>query len=201
MNAIGMRFRLIKHLAFNGEIQGLQKWLKRIAAIALTAVLAGAALLWYVKPSEPLGLAYEPVSFRQKIAEMAKSLEFSIDLTEQELDDLMKQKLAERAQLSEKLRVTGARLEQNGTNAAAYINLMYAERFPIGAVFYFQLEWAEPDLVIRHTGTRIRGFDIPLAWIRLDPVFISLGQQLPPFIAVKKVTFHSSGATISFGLK
>lgn len=179
----------------------LQKWLKRIAAIVLSAVLTGAAILWYIKPSEPLDLIYEPVPFRQKIAEMAKNLKFSVLLTEQELNDLMKQKLAERAQLSEKLRVTGARLEQNGTIATAYINLMYAERVPIGAVFSFQLEWAEPNLAIRHTGTRIRGLDIPLAWLRLDPVFIAFEQHLPPFIAVKNITFHPSGVTVSFGLK
>ncbi|PYI52150.1 hypothetical protein [Paenibacillus flagellatus] len=179
----------------------LRKTIKAAAVLlVIAALLLGAAVL-YVRPAETLDLAYEPVSVSQKLLDIVKTRKPEVHLTGRELNDLVKMKLAERPQLNERVTIEGARLEQRGDRLTAYVNLKTIAGVRVGAALDFALEWKAPELVVRHTGTRIRDFTVPPSWLTLDPVVVPIDDSAVPLVKVKAIAFLDDGVRIDLGLK
>jgi hypothetical protein len=171
-----------------------------LAVLLLLAVLGVCAAIWYVKPTEPLNLDYGQVSVSQKVLDMVKARKPEVQISERELNDIVKKQLAERSQLRPNVVIEGARFEQQVDRLTAYVNLKTVGGVRVGAVLDFKLQWNAPRLTISHTGTRIRSWNVPSSWLQLDPIVVRVDDALPPLIAIKDIHFGEDGITVSLKL-
>ncbi|MDF2663588.1 MAG: hypothetical protein K0Q94_6379 [Paenibacillus sp.] len=170
-----------------------------LAVLVLLAAAAGAAV-WYAKPQEKLDLAYRPLSFVDKALDMLQNRKLEVRLNEQELNDLLKKKLSEQPQLRPNVTIEGARFEQRGDRLTAHVNIRTAANVKVGAALDFALEWRSPDLIVRHTATRIRDWSVPSSWLQLEPIVVPISDGLPPLIAIREIRFDPQGIVVALKL-
>lgn len=178
----------------------IRKILYVFAILLLLVGAGGYAAVRYAKPTEALDLAYGPVSILQNVLDMVKVRKPDVHISERELNDLLKRQLAERAQITPDIAIEGARFEQHADRLTAYVNLKAVGGIRIGARLDFALAWEAPELIVRHVGTRIRGWAVPASWLKLDPLAINLNDSLPPLIAISQIRFEEDGITVSLKL-
>ncbi|TNJ66517.1 hypothetical protein FE784_09630 [Paenibacillus hemerocallicola] len=178
----------------------IRKAMYVLAVLLLLLGAAGYAAIRYAKPTETLNLDYGQVSVLQKLLEMVKIRKPDVHISERELNDILKKQLADRAQLTPNVVIEGARFEQHADRLAAYVNLKTAGGVRIGATLDFALAWDAPELIVRHTGTRIRSWNVPASWLQLDPMVVKIDDGLPPLIAVRDIRFEEDGITVSLKL-
>lgn len=176
------------------------RWWRRGFVILLLLAAAAAGLIWYVRPGEPLDLQYRELSVRELALGMIAARSPEVRLSENDLNQLLKQELAKRAQLRPDLRVTGARFVQDGANLQAHVNLLYRETYPVGAVLHFQLDWRSPNLIVTLRETTVKRLRIPESLVRLDPIVVPVGNQVPPPLHIRDVQFDPDGIRILIGL-
>lgn len=146
----------------------------------------------YAQPDRMLDLNYSELSIRDKLAAMLANRRLEVVLTESEVNELLKKILADRAQLREDWTLTGAQFTLNGTQWTADINLMYKEKWPIGAKLFFTVNWQDPYLTAVHTETQIKQISVPMDWFQLQPLKIPLNDYLPKPAGVRNVTFEGN---------
>jgi uncharacterized protein YpmS len=174
--------------------------LKKILIFAIAVVILLAALLAiavrHVKPTEALNLDYKEVTIRSKIADIVKNRKFEVQLTEQDLNDLVKKQLAAHQVLPNDLRIEGAKLTLLGTNLVADVNVRWQDKVPIGAQMMFTLAWNPPNLVIQHINTSVKGMQVPSTWLQLVPIELPIEDHLPILVGVKNVLFEEKAMII-----
>lgn len=159
------------------------------------------AALWYVSPAEKLDLIYEPVSISQKAADMVRNRKLEVTVSEQELNSLLKMKLAQNPQLRPDVVIEGARFEQEQNEITAFVNIKYANRISIGATLTFSLEWKPPELIIHHESTYIKKRKVPASWLQLDPILIQAEEGMPPMVGIKDIRFEKDTILIALKLQ
>ncbi|MDF2962338.1 MAG: hypothetical protein K0S39_4073 [Paenibacillus sp.] len=168
--------------------------------ILLIALLAG-GLYGYVQPQHTLDLAYTDLPVRNKLADMLASRKLEVELTEPEVNSLLKKALANQMSNRQDFEITGARFTLLGSEWVADVNLLYRKRWKLGAALRFKVSWQEPYIMAVHTGTRIRQAELPLEWFRLKPVQVPLNDHLPKLTAIKDIAFLEHSLKLSLGLK
>ncbi|WP_144028283.1 hypothetical protein [Paenibacillus ferrarius] len=169
-----------------------------IFMIILLVVIIGAPMfiIWQVKPTEALNLDYKEISIPSKIAEIVKSRKLEVQLTEQDINDLVKKQLAEHQVLPHDFRLEGAKLTLNGSNLEADLNLRWHDKLPISAKMMFTLAYHSPNMSIQHVSTSVKGTKIPSEWLHLDPIVFSIEDHLPLLIGVKNVVFEEKAVVV-----
>ncbi|WP_261381440.1 hypothetical protein [Paenibacillus cremeus] len=175
--------------------------MRTVGGLVVLAVLLAAGLVWYVKPVQPLDLAYTELPLRDKLASMLVTRKLEITLTEAEVNQLLKKALAAHAQVRPDVTITGAKFAQQGDRLVADVNLLVGGQLEAGARLNFDLAWQEPNLIAVHTGTVIKQAAIPPAWFQLAPLQVNVNNYLPQLVAVKGFTFEPSGVKLSFKLR
>lgn len=160
----------------------------------LTALLAIAVR--HVKPTEDLNLDYEEITISSKIADIVKNRKLEVQLTEQDLNDVVKKQLAAHQVLPNDFRIEGAKLTLQGSNLVADVNVRWREKIPIGAQMMFTLAWNPPNLVVQHRNTSIKGMQVPSEWVQLAPFDFPIEDHLPKLIGVKNVLFEEKAIII-----
>jgi hypothetical protein len=178
----------------------IRKALYVLVVLLLLLGAAGYAAIRYAKPTETLNLDYGQVSVMQKVLEMVKVRKPDVHISERELNDILKMQLADRAQLTPDVVIEGARFEQHADRLTAHVNLKTSVGVRVGATLDFALSWDAPELVVRHTGTRIRSWNVPASWLQLDPMVVKIDDGLPPLVAVRDIRFEEDGITVSLKL-
>jgi hypothetical protein len=171
-----------------------------IGLVVLLLLLVVGAIL-YAKPDQALNWRFEEVSVVDKAVDMIKNRKLVVQLTEQDINNLVKKHLSTHTVLPHQLELTGAQFHLQGNRLEADVNLLWQSRVPAAATLLFQLNWNSPNLEIQHIGTRIKHADIPLAWFQLDPIQIPVGNNLPKHIGIKDVNFDSAAIRIGLRLK
>jgi hypothetical protein len=146
----------------------------------------------YAQPDRMLDLNYSELSIRDKLENMLVNRRLEVVLTESEVNGLLKKTLASRAQLRDDWTLTGAQFTLKGTQWMADINLMYKEKWPIGAQLFFTVNWEDPFLTAIHTDTQIKQISVPMSWFQLEPLQIPLNDYLPRPAGVRNVTFQDN---------
>jgi len=177
------------------------KLFRAVLSLAVIAALALAGLYMYVRPTQQLDLAYSELPVRGKIADMLTNRKLEVALTEPEVNSLLKKALAEHAQVQPDVRVTGAQFTLEGDRWIADVNLLYKERWEVGARLYFSMRWQEPNLIASHTETQIKQAEIPLDWFQLEPLTLPLNDYLPKPAGVRGVTFDNHEVKIALKLR
>ena len=169
-----------------------------VLAVIVAAVLAG--IIAYVKPAEALDLAYKEVPIGNKIVDIIKNRKLEVELTEQDINDIVKKQLAAHKTLPNDVQIEGAKLTLQGTSLVADVNIRWRDQVPVGAKLNFVLAWNNPNIEIRHVSTQIKGINLPGEWLQLAPMVIPLEQYLPKLIGVKDVIFDEKSVHINLKL-
>ena len=164
-------------------------------------IVAIYGIAWYVRPSEALDLKAEEWAVSGKIVEMVKNRKLEVQLSEQEVNQLIKKRLAQKADLPHGFRIKGAKFDLQGSLLAADLNLLWDYKLPIGAKLLFTLRWNDPNLEVVHVDTHIRNMEIGTDWFQLEPIRIPLGDSLPKHVAIRSVQFDGDWIRIGFKLK
>ncbi|MGO4270414.1 hypothetical protein AB4Z22_11275 [Paenibacillus sp. TAF58] len=174
--------------------------LKKVVIFAITVVIFLIALLAiavrHVKPTETLNLDYKEITVSSKIADIVKSRKLEVQLTEQDLNDVVKKQLAAHQVLPNDFRIEGAKLTLQGSNLVADVNVRWREKIPIGAQMMFTVAWNPPNLVVQHRNTNIKGMQVPSEWVQLAPIELPIEDYLPKLIGVKNVLFEEKAIII-----
>ncbi|MDQ0901594.1 MULTISPECIES: hypothetical protein [unclassified Paenibacillus] len=160
----------------------------------LTALLAIAVR--HVKPTEDLNLDYNEITISSKITDIVKNRKLEVQLTEQDLNEVVKKQLAAHQVLPNDFRIEGAKLTLQGSNLVADVNVRWREKIPIGAQMMFTLAWNPPNLVVQHRNTSIKGMQVPSEWVQLSPFKLPIEDHLPKLIGVKNVLFEEKAIII-----
>ncbi|MFD0676458.1 MULTISPECIES: hypothetical protein [unclassified Paenibacillus] len=174
-----------------------------IVGVLLIALLAG-GLYWYVQPQTTLDLVYTDLSVRNKLAEMLASRKLEVELTEPEVNNLLKKALVARNSSNSnnnEFEITGAQFTLHGNELIADVNLLYKKQWRIGAMLQFTVSWQEPYVMVVHTGTQIRHMHLPPEWFQLKPIQVSLDDYMPKLAGIKSITFLEHSLKLSLGLK
>jgi hypothetical protein len=168
------------------------KLLRYGGMLLLVCILLLGVSYAYAQPDRMLDLNYSELSIRSKLEAMLASRRLEVVLTEPEVNDLLKKTLANRAQLREDWTLTGAQFTLEGTQWTADINMMYKEKWPIGAKLFFTVNWQDPYLTAVHTETQIKEISVPIDWFQLQPLQIPLNDYLPKPAGVRNVIFQDN---------
>lgn len=186
------------------KVKSVVKIRKLAVALIIVVTIAGLLLfagLRYVSPVQELDLRYEQVSMADQLMDMWKARRFEIEITEDELNHLLKKQLQQNTMLSEQWQVTGAQFHLQGNEGIADVNLMYASRYPVGMKLYFELKWQEPELTAAHKRTELKQWSVPAAWFSLEPLSVNMNEYLPALVKVKHVDFSGDSIKLTFGLR
>ncbi|WP_199620446.1 hypothetical protein [Paenibacillus alkalitolerans] len=165
-------------------------------------VMAAAGLVWYAAPSEQLDwTSGPPPSIRDKVEQMILERRAFIQLSETEIDALLKQYWKRQAVINEYAVVTGARFELTDNVLLAHTTVRLADTADAALVHEFRLDWEAPDIVITHLSTRMKNIEFPKDWIRFEQTRLplELDPRLP--VAVKSVEFMGDVVEIQMNLR
>ncbi|MBP1966828.1 hypothetical protein [Paenibacillus aceris] len=169
-----------------------------VFAIAVIVILTAAAamIIRHIKPTEDLDLNYEEISIASKVADIVKNRKLEVQVSEQDLNNLVKKQLAAHQTLPNGVRIEGAKLTLQGADLVADVNVRWQDKVPVGAQLLFTLAWDPPNVVIQHQSTMIKGMQLPKEWLQLAPIELSIEDHLPLLIGVKDVRFEEKAVYI-----
>ncbi|WP_409344616.1 hypothetical protein [Paenibacillus sp. MBLB4367] len=165
----------------------MRKALLTAGVLLLLAIVGIAAFLWYIRPEEKLDLSYRNLSVLDKIGEMVRKRELTVELSDEELGDLVRKAIAGKPQLSDSLRVTGARTEVENGTLAVHINALAGGFVKAGATIYAKAEWQEPNLLITLERGAVKGMAIPAGLLPQQTFVVPLYDKLPAIVGIRDI--------------
>ncbi|WP_028547528.1 hypothetical protein [Paenibacillus sp. UNC451MF] len=177
------------------------KLLRGMVSLAIICALLLGAAYWYVQPAKTLDLNYSELQVRDKVTNMLTSRKLEVELTEPEVNSLLKKALAAHTHPSTNVEITGAQFSLEGSEWVADVNLLYKGQWTFGAKLYFDMSWKEPYLKATHTATRIKEAAVPLEWFHLNPLQIQLNDYVPKPAAIREIAFEDHGLRIGLKLR
>jgi len=170
-----------------------------VLLVLLLLCLGGAAAaVHYAAPAERLDLNYREISVMDKVKGMLSRRSSELEITEQDLNQILKQKLAQSPQVYDGITVTGARFRLEENRLTAETNLLYAGRLSIGAEFSYSLQSREGTVTARYKGARVKKLAIPPEWLRLPDFTVDLNSRMPSFAGIGQIRFAGHSIWIRF---
>lgn len=179
----------------------MKKFLITVIVLLSIVIVAIWGAAWYVRPSKSLDLKYEEVPIGGMILNMVKLRKPEVQLTEQDVNNLIKKRLEQNKELPHQMSLKGASFELQGERLEADVNVLWDHKVHVGGKLYFQLAWSPPNIEIVHTGTRIKDISLPAEWFQIAPIRIPVEDQLPDRIGINQVSFDPNVIRIGLKLK
>lgn len=177
----------------------MKKALLVLCALLILSITTVTGTLWYIRPTEQLDLSYEKISVFDKVADMVLSGELKLELSNADLTSLIRLGLSAKPQLSEQIRILGARVAVMDGKIALYANVLLGGKVKAGATMYGTLEWAEPNLIIDLEDIYIKKVKLPASLLPEQTSFsIDLYDKLPAIIGIKSVQFEQGKMAVRF---
>ncbi|TXK72115.1 hypothetical protein [Paenibacillus sp. N3.4] len=178
--------------------------LKKLVVVVIVVVIifagALAAIRFYMKPTEALDLNYQEVAISGKIADIILSRKLEVQLTEQDMNNLVKKQLAMHRTLPNDFRIEGTKLILQGSTIEADVNVTWHDQVAIGAKMHFKMSWNAPDMEIQLVDAQVKGMRLPNEWLQIPTIEIPLEEHLPKLIGVRDVLFDEKGIRIQLKL-
>jgi hypothetical protein len=180
----------------------MAKFFAFLIVVALVLSVAAGAVLWYVQPERQLDLSYTKISVADKILDMVQRRSFEVNVTEADLNNLVKAALAARTELPHNLKLTGVDAKQHGDVLTVDANLLWQDRFAVGATLTYRMSYREPNLLLTRESVRVKQLTIPPGWLQFaSELSIDLYDKLPKLVGIQNVAFDSSGIRIALKLR
>lgn len=174
----------------------LKKLFIFIIAVVIILSIAMVFIIRHIKPAEDLDLNYQEISISSKVADIVKNRKLEVQVTEQDLNNLLKKQLAAHQTLPNGLRIEGAKITLQGANLVADLNVNWQDKVPVGAQMLFKLAWNPPDLIMEHQSTKVKGMQIPREWVQFAPIVVPIEEHLPLLIGVRDVQFEEKAIVL-----
>lgn len=184
-----------------GATNPVKKILRTIIVWLSIVIVAIWGAVWYVRPTQALDLKYDDLSIAVKVADMLKQFKPEVQLTEQDVNNLIKKHLAQQLELPHNLVVKGADFHLQGDQLEADVNVLWDYKVHIGAKLFFQLDWNQPSIEVMHIGTQLKDIQLPLELFEIPPITIPVEDNLPAMISIKEVIFDTQSIRIGLKLK
>lgn len=179
----------------------MKRLLFALLTLALLLAIIAFGIIRYVKPTESLDLQYKELSIGAKVTDMIVKRQFAVDLTEDDIANIVKKQLAQQPQLSPDIVLTGARIELAGNRVNLVANVRYKGRIPAEVNAVYDLQWQDPNLRIVFRDARIKSISLPQSQFDPAPIDIGLNDLLPKAVAVKDVKFSGESVRIELKLR
>ncbi|MBO9607608.1 MAG: hypothetical protein J7639_16725 [Paenibacillaceae bacterium] len=179
----------------------MKRLLFALLTLALLLAIIAFGIIRYIKPTETLDLQYKELSIGAKVTEMIVKRQFAVELTEADVENIVKKQLAEQPQLSPDIRLTGARVELAGNRLNIAANVRYKNKIPAQVSAVYDLQWQEPNLHIVFRDGRIKSISLPRSQFDPQPIDVNLNELLPKAVAVKDVKFTGEGVHVELKLR
>jgi len=163
----------------------LRKWLIRLTVLIIVVVIAALAGLWYIRPTESLDLNARKVPIRERALDMMKRTSLEMIVTEADVNNLLKAKLAEDPIVQQDVEVTGAKFTLLGDLLIADLNVLWKDLVPSTLRIVYRLSWENPDIVATVEEARIKGISLPKSSVA--GFVVPLGDDLPKPLKVDRV--------------
>lgn len=165
----------------------MRKWFIRLFVLILVVIIAGVAGLFYIRPTETLDLNYRKVPIRDRAIDMVKRTSLEMIVTEADVNNLLKAKLAEDPIVREDVEVTGVKFTLLSDLLIADLNVLWKELVPSSLRIVYRLKWdsAASEIVATVEEAHIKA--IPLPKSSIAGFVIPLGDELPKPLKVEKV--------------
>lgn len=165
----------------------MRRLLVFVLGLFVLLLIGAFALLVYIRPDGERDLAYREFRAADKVADMVKRRQLNVVLTQEEVNGLLKKKLAESPGVTPEIRVTGADFTLQDGILTGDLNLLYLDKIPFGAKVVYTLKWQSPQLIAEFEKAQVKDFSLPRKWLELPPYAIRLNDLLPAFVSVKDV--------------
>jgi hypothetical protein len=169
-------------------------------ALILLILLIVAGLAAYIRPFHDLDLNYTEVDWRSKLLTIIQTQETALTLNEDELNNLAKKGIAERALAADQpYRIEGADFGLNGNELTADVivqwGLLRAE-----ATALYTLSFEGGKLLLTPESVKVRGMTLSPSLFKLKAIEVDAGQYLPQLIQITDVKFEGHSLKIEFAV-
>jgi len=176
----------------------LRKLILFLLVLLVIAGGSGVYGLYYIRPDPTLTLDYEPISLKDKALDMAKRLSPELVLTEEDVNNLLKQALAEHARQSPDVEVLGAKFTLLNNRLHADLRLLWKDRVTAGMQVDYLLGWSEPNLTAVVEAVKLKG--IKLSSSVAQDLAVAIGEELPSLVRIRNVEFGEREIRIRLAL-
>lgn len=172
----------------------MRKFIIFVFSFVLLVGIAGVGVLYYIRPDPTLTLDYTSVSLRDKALDMIKQMSPEIVLTEEDLNNLLKEVLARDPVIIPEVEVRGAHFSLSGNRLTAELRIMWKDRVAAGVQMEYTLVWNEPDLIAMPESIRIKDISLPVELMKR--IVMPIEQQLPSVVGIRDIQFGPGDITI-----
>lgn len=170
-------------------------------AFLLMMGVLGFAFTWYAAPDPELDWDRADLpSIAEKAMEMIANQRLSANVTEEELDAIVKEALMERRNLGNGWEMTGAKTTLSGDTMTLVTDLALEGRLRVQLTHQFQLQWESPNIVATHVSTALKDIPLPSSWFSVPVIRVPLvlDERIPA--EVSRVAFEEGGIRLDFKL-
>lgn len=183
------------------KVAMLRKLLITFAGLTAVLIVAGAAVLWLIRPTESLNMDYNEISVRAKINDMISRRKLSLVLYEEDINNLLKKSISGRPEIAPNIRTTGAAFHLRDDRLTAVLNLNWRGLVPFEAVVEYRLQWRDPVVTLEPEAVRVKRFSVPGSLFPVPQETIRINDLLPSLVAVKDVRFQGQTAAVDLKLR
>ncbi|MFD3262049.1 hypothetical protein ACE3MQ_25940 [Paenibacillus lentus] len=176
------------------------KWGLRLFLLLLIVFLLAAAAVWYIRPERPLDMSYSKIAWKDKLTRMIETRKPEIELSEEEFNDLAKQKLAQALESYElPVTINGMQFQLAGDLLTVHIHAEWGS-MEIGAAVQYSMGYSAGRLVLNPEAVKVRMLSLSPAIFGLEQVEIDPAPYVPDPVAIENILFHDRHITIKFTL-
>ncbi|WP_138494773.1 hypothetical protein [Paenibacillus pinistramenti] len=169
-----------------------------LLAVVLAAAVAG--FISYIRPTHELSLSYEEIDWEGKLLGIVQSGETALTLSEEEINNLCKKGLAERAaEEGVSYTIEGADFHLNGNQLSADAIVKWGPVRGEGTA-YFALSFENGRLIMTPQSVKIRNHAFSPSLFKLKTIQIDPGQYLPELVQITKISFGEHEMKIGFSI-
>jgi hypothetical protein len=178
----------------------MKKALLALSALLILLLAIAAGTLWYIRPTEQLDLSYTKISVFDKVADMVLSGQLKLELSDADLTNLVRLAFRTKPQLTDQIRVEGARITVLDDKIALDVNLRIWDKIKAGGTLYGTLRWSAPNLIVELESGYVKGVKIPASLLPEQTSFsINLYEYMPALIGIKSI--ETTPGKLAIGLK
>ena len=176
------------------------KTLKRLFAwlmiILLVAVIITVSLIIYIRPSDNLDLNYSNISIADKILENVQKRSLDIELTQREVNNLIKKNLI--PEYSEDITIKGADFQLRDGGIIALLHIKYRGVVDAQIVADYDLTWNKPNLQLVPVSLAMKKIKLPVQL--LEPINVPIELPADDIVSIKTMNVTTVSVKLKLGL-
>ena len=176
------------------------KTLKRLVAwliaLLLVVVIITVSLLFYIRPADNLDLNYSNLSIADKILENVQKRSLDIELTQREVNNLIKKNLI--PEYSEDITIKGADFQLRKGGIIALLHIKYKGMVDAQIVADYDLIWNSPNLQLQPVSLAMKKIKLPVQL--LEPINVPIELPADDIVTIKTMSVTTESVKLKLGL-